>query len=163
MRIPTTKLIWSILTLLLTFGYGCNGFGLIPGTPVDPNSPHASGVILYNCTVDNQPTAPPSGRAYNIFAQYMPDGGPATGFLNYGQLNALPTPTDCHTAVGNTVSVPFKGQAGLWEIRAVKIPRSGEPSCNSATVDGGCLYVSRTFFGENAAPVVSSEFVAADQ
>jgi len=164
MRSLFTRLTRYVLTLSLTLFFGCNGgCPLIPGTPLDPNAPHASGVTLYNCTVDNQPTEPPSGRAYSIFAQYSADNPNPSGWGYYGQLNALLTQADCHTVGGNTVVVPFKGQAGIWEIRAIKIPKGDEPSCNTQTVDGGCSYVSRQFIGDAAAPMATSDFTSVDQ
>ena len=151
------KLIWCVI--LLTVGSSCKDCTIYTGTNTgNSDAPKAAGVHLHNCTVINGPTEPPSGRAYNVFARL---NGSSWG--SYGQLNAnVVAPTDCRTN-GQLLDVDFKGQAGNWEIRAVKIFTDG--SCDSSLPDvtNACGFITHAFVGDSTFPWADVDFTTADQ
>lgn len=145
----------SCCALLLALGSGCDGGGRSkPGM--------ASKVQLFNCTHVNGPTGPPSGRAFNIYTRV--DGGP--GWVGRGGLNPQPGDwTDCHDAAHEAASLTLNlvaltlepgNSSGKWEIRAIKVPRSDEPVCDSSAPDvpNACGYLPYALRTDGSASTV---------
>jgi hypothetical protein len=139
----------SVCALVLTLCYGC---GRVNSAP---EFGHASSVLIYNCTHPNDgPTAPPSGRSYNIFTRV--DNGawvPRTP----GLLNPQPGAwTDCHDAahtLGSRLELNLASPPGKWEIRSIDV-RRGDEKCDSSApeVTNACLYETSVFQTDLSAP-----------
>jgi len=128
--------------LLVTMGAGCKQGG---GGLGEPGVNNARKVQLYNCTHVNTATEPPSGRSFNIFTRVDSGTWVARGGLN-PQLGPW---TDCHDAAHEAASMTLDilDPAGKWEIRAIKLPRGDELSCDSSAPDvpGACTHLTYFF------------------
>ncbi|MBN8228747.1 hypothetical protein JYK02_14660 [Corallococcus macrosporus] len=125
-----------------------------------PNSNGASGsgssanqarfVQMFNCTHVNDAFGPPSGRAFNVFTRV--DNG---AWVARGGLNPQPGEwTDCHDAAheASSLTLDLADPPGKWEVLAILLPRSDEPSCDSSAPDvpNACRSFSN-FFQTNVA------------
>jgi hypothetical protein len=135
-RIDVTIATWMMLAL----GVGCG-----PGKgPTGPGSSNTARYIdMYNCNHTGDATSPPKGHAYNVYTRV--DGG---AWTPQGGLNPQPGPwTDCHDAAheGAKIHLDLASPAGQWEIRAIILPLSGEPDCDSSAPDVANACQFRTF------------------
>src|SRR5947208_1776062 len=115
----------SCCALLLTLGSACFGGKGSGGVSVGNN---ASKVNVYDCTQDNGGTGVPSGRSFNLYTRV--DGG---AWVGQGGVNPHPAGSDCHATP--PVTLDLAKPPGGWEIRAIKLPRSNEPDCDSSIPD----------------------------
>jgi hypothetical protein len=126
------------------------------GPGAGPKPGYASKIKLYNCTHVSGPSEPPSGRAFNVYTRV--DGG---AWVLQGGLNPQPGDwSDCHDAAheaGSMLTWGILDPAGKWEIRAIMLPRSDEPSCDSSAPDvrNACGFIMRVLQTDITAGLVT--------
>jgi hypothetical protein len=138
----------ALLLTLALGGLGCGG-----GGPPEPGD--ARKVQLFNCTHVNDPYGPPSGHSFKICTKV--DGG---GWVERGDLNTKSPGdwTDCEkdaTEGGSLLTLNLLDEAGKWEIRAIKLPKGEEQSCDSscdATGADACVALTYFFQSNVTAP-----------
>ena len=130
----------ALLLTLALGGPGCGGGGA-------PEPGKARKVQLFNCNHASSPTEPSGGHWFKYCTKV--DGG---AWVERGDLN-IKSPgdwTDCEkdaTEGGSLSTLNLLDQPGTWEIRAIKLPKGEEQSCNSSCdATGADACVALTYF-----------------